>query len=88
MQLMIKTPLDPTSVMLLVCIGREAGSKAPPVLTMLEAKVLEKYYHGVILVLQAGAHDPVSVQKIFNILSSATCFAQYIQSGKVYFHVE
>lgn len=40
--------------------------KAPPVLATPDAQVLEKYCHGVILVLQAGVHDPVSVQKIFN----------------------
>jgi len=40
--------------------------KAPPVLATPDAKVLEKYCHGIILVLQSGAHDPVSVQKIFN----------------------
>ncbi len=40
--------------------------KAPPVLATPDAQVLEEYCHGVILVLQSGAHDPVSVQKIFN----------------------
>lgn len=40
--------------------------KAPPVLATPDAKVIEKYCHGIILVLQSGTHDPVSVQKIFN----------------------
>jgi capsular exopolysaccharide synthesis family protein len=40
--------------------------KAPPVLAMPDASVLEKYCHGIILVLTSGVHNPVSVQKIFN----------------------
>ena len=40
--------------------------KAPPVLATPDAKVLEKYCHGVLLVIQSGTHDPVGVQRIFN----------------------
>ena len=40
--------------------------KAPPVLATPDAKVLENYCHGVLLVIQSGTHDPIGVQKIFN----------------------
>ena len=40
--------------------------KAPPILATPDAKVLENYCHGVLLVLQSGDHDPVGVGKVFN----------------------
>jgi polysaccharide biosynthesis transport protein len=45
--------------------------KSPPFLAMPEARMLEEYCHGVILVLTSGAHNPVSVQKIFNQFSNS-----------------
>ena len=44
--------------------------KAPPVLATPDAKVLEKFCHGVILVLPSGTYDSASVQRIFNQLVS------------------
>jgi polysaccharide biosynthesis transport protein len=46
--------------------------KAPPVLATPDAKVLEKFCHGVILVLPSGVYDPASVQKIFNQFDSVS----------------
>ena len=45
--------------------------KSPPVLATPDAKVLEKFCHGVILVLPSGTYDPVSVQKVFNQFESS-----------------
>lgn len=44
--------------------------KAPPVLATPDAQVLEKLCHGVILVIQSGAHEPIDVQKVFGKLLS------------------
>ena len=44
--------------------------KAPPVLATPDAKILQNYCHSVLLVIQSGAHDPLSIQKIFNQLVS------------------
>ena len=44
--------------------------KAPPALAAPDAKVLENYCGSVILVIESGANDPVSVSKIFNQLIS------------------
>ena len=56
--------------------------KAPPVLATPDAKVLEKHCHGVILVLQSGAHDPVDVQKIFNRFVPWQIKQKAISNGK------
>ena len=56
--------------------------KAPPVLAAPDAKVLERYSHGVILVLQSGAYDPVSVRKVFNQLDSGKLKQKPTNNGK------
>lgn len=60
--------------------------KAPPVLATPDAKVLEKYCHGVILVLQSGTHDPVSVQKIFNQFAFMQSKQRTEDNGKPHTH--
>lgn len=56
--------------------------KAPPVLATPDAKVLEKYCHGIILVLQSGAHDSVEVQKIFSQFVSLKIKQKVNNNGK------
>jgi capsular exopolysaccharide synthesis family protein len=58
--------------------------KAPPVLATPDAKVLEKLCHGVILILQAGAHDNLNVHKVFDQL----LFGQFSQEQPHSFHNE
>ena len=60
--------------------------KAPPVLATPDAKVLEIYCHGVILVLQSGAHDPVNVQKIFNQFDSGQTKQKAKNNGQLHTH--
>jgi len=60
--------------------------KAPPVLATPDAKVLEKFCHGVILVLPSGAYDPVSVQKIFNQFAPLQTKQKAEDNGKPHTH--
>jgi capsular exopolysaccharide synthesis family protein len=54
--------------------------KAPPVLATPDAQVLEKLCHGIILVIQSGAHEPIDVQKVFDQLLSGQIKRKSINS--------
>jgi polysaccharide biosynthesis transport protein len=60
--------------------------KAPPVLATPDARVLEKFCHGVFLVLPSGVYDPASVQKIFNQFDSGKPKPKAEDNGKQHMH--